>query len=273
MGKEAKIVWVVDWEMGARYDELFRPIENLEVEEYEWSGNPYQWAWSTYYSHAQRRILQWANQLLRPLEFDMVIGNDRTKLGLSSQDIDDIRQTQKVLLVTNHEYIDPDVRYDELFQLTPELEAHVDTALANVGEQTVGVHIRRGDHGRAIRQSPDEAFRKLMNQEVKDNPHVTFYLASDSPETKRQFQEIFRDRVVANDLTLDRDSVSGVQDAVIDLYCLANTRKIIGSKVSTFSEMAAKIGQIELERADRGMVVQDNGDKTSPEDVTSEESI
>ena len=38
----------------------------------------------------------------------------------------------------------------------------------------------------------------------------------------------------------------GIQDAVIDLYSLANCRKLIGSYWSSFSEVAAQLRGIEL---------------------------
>jgi len=248
-GKELNVVWVIDWRLGASYGSLFQPIEGVKIDVFEWEGNLREWAYATYYSVAQRRIFQWVNRQIRQYDFDLVIDNDHTKNGISREVIDHVHRSNKVFMLTNHEFIEPEVRYDQFFRLTPGLERAVHTASEKIDKNTVGVHIRRGDHGRAIRKSPENAFRRLMHREIEKNPEVTFFLASDSAETKRRFGEEFVDRIVANELTLQRDSVSGVEGAVVDLYCLAKTTKIIGSQVSTFSEMAAKIGGIEVEWA------------------------
>jgi hypothetical protein len=44
-----------------------------------------------------------------------------------------------------------------------------------------------------------------------------------------------------------RSEPAGVQDALIDLYCLAKTQKILGSFHSSFSEEAALPGGINPE--------------------------
>jgi hypothetical protein len=43
-----------------------------------------------------------------------------------------------------------------------------------------------------------------------------------------------------------RNLQKGIQDAVVDMYCLAGCQKIIGSYFSSFSEVAAQINGIEL---------------------------
>ncbi|MDR2121881.1 MAG: hypothetical protein LBP34_02035 [Flavobacteriaceae bacterium] len=39
---------------------------------------------------------------------------------------------------------------------------------------------------------------------------------------------------------LDRNLKQGIQDAVVDMFCLANTQKIYGFYWSSYSEIAAK---------------------------------
>lgn len=46
---------------------------------------------------------------------------------------------------------------------------------------------------------------------------------------------------------LSRNSVAGMVDGAIDLYCLAATRRIIGSYWNSYSEIAAELGGIDLE--------------------------
>lgn len=260
LSKCAEIVWVVDWEMGARYDELFEPIEDMPLTTYRWmgaerEGSILERARASYYSVAQRRPIRWLNRQLRRLEFDLIIGNEDTKGRLAESKIAAIQRSKKALMVTNHEFIKPDIAYASLFTLQPKLKELVDVAVKDITDHTIGVHIRRGDHGRAIKQSPENAFRRVIEEEIKENPNATFFLATDSAETKKSFQKEFSDRILSNDVPLTRKSTSGLQGAIIDLYGLARTKKILGSQVSTFSSMAAKIGEIPLVRVSSEEVV------------------
>ena len=47
----------------------------------------------------------------------------------------------------------------------------------------------------------------------------------------------------------DRNSLEGMKFAVVDLFCLSKTKKIIGSVGSSYSQIAAEIGGIEVEYA------------------------
>lgn len=279
IGGKAKIVWVVDWRLGTRYEDLFQPIEGIPFDTYFWKGGEQEGsmlerAYAAYYSttvfdatklpdHNPKffnltdlpyypairwRSLRWAKQKIRSAEFDLVIENGETKTGLTEDKIEAIRQSKKTLLITNHEFIESDIAYGTLFNLQPELRRLVDAATQKITDNTVGVHIRRTDHDRAIRQSPEESFRCAMEKEIKENRDVTFFLASDSAETKQSLKQEFGRRILFNDIPLTRKSTSGIQGAIVDLYGLARTKKILGSHVSTFSGMAARIGGIPLVR-------------------------
>lgn len=279
VNKKAKIVWVIDWRLGTRYEDLFQPLEGLSLDTYFWKGAEQKGSmleracaayYSTtvfnttklsqhtsrlsilanlpYYSEIRWRLLRWTKQQLRRAEFDVIIESGQTRSGLAESEIENVRRSKKTLMITNHEFIEPDIEYGTFFRLQPELRKLVDTATQDITNETIGVHIRRTDHGRAIQKSPEEAFRHAMRKEINQNPDVTFFLATDSAETKQSFQREFGDRILSNDVPLTRRSTSGLQGAIIDLYGLARTRKVLGSQVSTFSGMAAKIGGIPLVR-------------------------
>ena len=58
-------------------------------------------------------------------------------------------------------------------------------------------------------------------------------------------RDIFPGKILSNQKRcLQRDSVEGMHDALLDLYCLANTRKIIGSYFSSFTDIAADMHKI-----------------------------
>ena len=65
--------------------------------------------------------------------------------------------------------------------------------------------------------------------------------------TEEILQKEFPGRIFSNsNRMLQRDSQEGMNDAVIDLYCLSYCKKIIGSYWSSFSETAAALYGAEL---------------------------
>lgn len=112
----------------------------------------------------------------------------------------------------------------------------------------VGIHIRRTDNKHSIENSPIEAFWQIMDSEVGANPETIFYVATDDAEVEMELKQKYN--VIAHKTFGDsksRDSASGIKDAYVDMLCLSKCSKIYGSYGSSFSEMAALIGDIELE--------------------------
>lgn len=110
----------------------------------------------------------------------------------------------------------------------------------------VGVHIRRTDHKKSIRNSPSESFVRFMK---KCNPGSIFILATDSIDERAIMEEKFPGRVFCLSAIYDRNNTFGVQTALLDFLALASCEKIIGSFDSSFSEMAAMYGEKPLEIA------------------------
>ena len=59
---------------------------------------------------------------------------------------------------------------------------------------------------------------------------------------KWRLRETFKGRTLAQE-------AFSIDEAVVDLFCLAHTRRVIGSYWSSFSDMAAEISGIPLEIA------------------------
>lgn len=116
------------------------------------------------------------------------------------------------------------------------------------GKRLVGVHIRRTDHIEAIKNSPLQLFIDAMKRELEQNETTYFYLATDERATEESLRETFGERIITfSGKTLDRDSRQGIEDAYVEMLCLASGERILGSFNSTFSVMASKLGNIPLE--------------------------
>jgi hypothetical protein len=110
------------------------------------------------------------------------------------------------------------------------------------GSQMVGVHIRRTDNKRSIESSPTSKFIQCMRDELNANADTRFFVATDSPEEEAALQREFSGRIVTHaKASLARNDSRAIVDAVVDLYCLARCRKLIGSFYSSFTDTAAEL--------------------------------
>ena len=130
-----------------------------------------------------------------------------------------------------------------------DIQRRIDEVVASFSERTIGVHIRRTDNVVSIQSSPFENFTNMMDTEINKNANTKFYVASDDDEVKESLKSKYPNRIITLMDDTDRNSLEGMKFAVVDLFCLSKTRKIIGSVASSYSQIAAEIGGIEIEYA------------------------
>jgi hypothetical protein len=115
-----------------------------------------------------------------------------------------------------------------------------------IDDHTVGVHIRRRDNYRCINLSPTELFERAMKEEIRVDPKVRFFLATDSPEEEARIRKLFSGRILTHrKRSLDRNSPLSGLDALVDLFCLSKCRKLFGCHNSLFSHVAWKLRNID----------------------------
>lgn len=109
-------------------------------------------------------------------------------------------------------------------------------------ERIVGVHIRRGDNIKSIQMSPFENFLEKM-----DSMDSFFVVATDDSQVKHFLAERYGGRILFPSRTLNRNTEQGMIDAMLDFFCLARCSFLLGSKYSSFNEMAALYGDCQLQ--------------------------
>lgn len=108
----------------------------------------------------------------------------------------------------------------------------------------IGIHARRTEFlmnadGRG-QVSTDERFFEAMENMGKDKK---FFLATDSKETEKNFIKRFGERVIVfPKKNWNKDTRRSMEEAVIDLFLLSKTRYILGTYMSTFTEVAWWLG-------------------------------
>lgn len=150
----------------------------------------------------------------------------------------------KVFIETSSSFFEP-LNYSD-FKPVKELEDLI-TMMSVQLDNAVGIHIRRSDNILSIKHSPTEKFEEIMLGMLASGYGERFFLSTDSAEVEEYMTDKFKDRLVLHPKrSCDRSVEDSIKDAVVDLYCLASCKKIVGSYWSSFSETAASIGGKEL---------------------------
>ena len=141
----------------------------------------------------------------------------------------------------------------------PQIVARIAELKQQFAPNTVGVHLRGTD----IRTLPVDEIIARMRAEIDLDPDVKFFLASDGDKRGEAIIALFKDRLIESQKSTERvpiqvrprphatkiiiegterGTLHGQYDAVVDLFGLAATSRIIGTGNSTFGNLAALIG-------------------------------
>ncbi len=129
----------------------------------------------------------------------------------------------------------------------------VDLIHEQFSDYTVGVHIRGTDllPFFGVDKVAYWKYLEAMEQEISQNPKVTFYVCGDSKKCLMEMKEHFGERVIINDKlrfdqfdNIERCTLKGQLDSLVDFFLLTKTQKLILTKYSSFSYEAACIANV-----------------------------
>ncbi len=135
------------------------------------------------------------------------------------------------------------------FRLRHDLEKQVEETAAGFPSRTLGIHVRRTDNRMAIKFSPLTAFRQKIDAMLDNGEVEGLFLSTDDDRVRDYFCKTYGSRLITRRVVLNRNSLQGMRDAVVDLWCLSRTSRLLGSYYSSFSETAAELSGIPLEIA------------------------
>lgn len=230
---DLRIGWYQDWGMGCRFSDIFMPLKYSVLEE---SGI------RKYLLDRPRKKNLFIPAIYEHLAFDKVL----TEFEVGYNDIDYhslLPQAIKIWMASNMAfYKEHDVNY-EIFRPIDLLQTQIDEVVQTFPKSVVGMQIRRTDHAAAIKYSPTKCFEEVIERLDKA---TKVYLATDDEREKSYFRQKYGNRIITRTSVLERGSVKGIQDAVVEMYILGATQKIYGSKSSSFGQIAAKLGNIDF---------------------------
>lgn len=242
--KDLKIIWIRNEELGSFFSELYKPLNHptVKIELLEFDKRPFLFS-DRLLSNPRQKLFNTLLKVYQLFYFDRVFHASHTaKLNKSGFDFHELKHFKSPYISSwgrldhqlfNKKFFKPIDRIHEKF--------------LTFSSPTIGVHIRRTDHQLVINKTPLIKFYEVMDNEIKKNPEVKFFIASDSAEVKIQLATKYPDQLITHSPEKsDRSSSTGMINAMIDLYSLANTEKIIGTAMSTFTLMASEINGIEL---------------------------
>jgi hypothetical protein len=243
INSELRIVWFKDQGLNCRFDELFQrlPLDNsIILKEASFLD-------MLIYDRPRKKNF-YLPKVFQRLFFNSCIYEDEVnKLLFQKFDFKVWASQKQVYIASWSDFFHSDNinKLKDLFIPIASLQEDISHRSEMFSKHTIGIHIRRTDNIGSIKESPTELFIKLIKKEIEYCEEANFYLASDSEEDKKILIETFGERIITTNKPADRSSVSGMQEALVEMYTLAQTKKILGSARSSYSEIAAQINGIE----------------------------
>lgn len=154
-----------------------------------------------------------------------------------------IAQSKKVYIVACYRFFYNHNKYNSLNPL-PTILGKQDKAVKHLNN-IIGVHIRRTDHKVAKKHSTLDNFKRIIEEEINKDRNARFYLATDSKDVEQFMKRNFGTKIHTMEKKFSRKSTDGVIDALVEMLNLSQTKKIYGSHFSSYSQIAAEIGNIE----------------------------
>lgn len=235
IGCPLTIYWSNNEECASTYQDLFEPINiDIPINIIEYKG--------VKYSIARKKNLYFP-KFLRLFSVDKEILNFNCK---EDGDIFPLIPRNGVTLIQTCHSLSQHYDFQTLFKPVSSILDVIKSVTDHYSDNTIGLHIRRTDNVQAIAHNDISSFEDCINKELESVSNTKFYLATDDIEVKKYLKEKYGDAIISLDLPLNRNTLDGMKGAVVDLWCLSRTKKIIGSFYSSYSEVASYIGNIEL---------------------------
>jgi hypothetical protein len=230
-----RVYWVKESGLNCPFYELFKPIKGVDVIDSE--KIPF------IFLKGAKLNLYLPEIFRKTLKIDYF---DSEYMSLVKKKRYDVRQFTNnwLTLISSYSRFYPTNTMFKLFSPIDILKEKIHLETIDFNDYTIGVHIRRTDNRESIDHSPLELFEESMDNEIDRESNTNFYLATDCMQTKEYLKNKYGDKLRTNFMEVRRDTKEGVQQALVEMYSLARTKKVFGSYHSSFSDTACHIGSI-----------------------------
>lgn len=243
VGAPLQVVWFRDWALKAHFYDIFEPIltDGISLREARFGDFLLLDRPRRRNFHIPRMAQQW-------LFDDRIYEQTVTPRKLAGFDFHAWLKDKRCYMSCYQDFGSfPQSLYRQLFKPTAQVQTIIDGYRKRFSDHTIGVHIRRTDNAESIRRSPNSLFIEAIRREQQAHTDLRVFLATDSEEVKRELREAFGECIITPTSAADRGSADGIKEAVGEMWTLASTRKIYGSAGSSYSTMAANVGETPIE--------------------------
>lgn len=243
VGSELHILWFRTWEVNCPFNLIFEPLHMDGVSLKE-AGLK-----EKLILDRPRRKNGHLPVLFEHFAFrSRIFEGEATKLRDQGFSFEQWAQGRKVYLASCVDFFpQPEGQDFSIFRPIPPLMQRIGENRESLGQDYIGVHIRRTDNLRSIQLSPTSLFVDHIAIQLKKHPQTKFFLATDEEQEKETLTAHFGEHIITSPRQADRNSIPGIQDAVVEMFTLAHAQRIWGSAQSSYSETAAHINHIPIE--------------------------
>ncbi|MHB1098289.1 MAG: O-fucosyltransferase family protein [Burkholderiales bacterium] len=236
VGQPMTINWWRTDDMNCSFHELF-DTEQFAFHVHEFNVTLWRAGFFKFKAYSTEFLMRYmGTPVLDPQESASLVNKEESLRSWAANGNPRIRSYSKLL---------EDEHLFDCFKPTKRLQAVIDQYLPRL-QKSVGVHIRRSDNVKSSQYSPTIRFIELMHIELAHDFNTQFFVATDSPDTFSALKKEFGEAVFEHPkLSLDRSDPLAIRDALVDLYCLASCRKLLGSYWSSFTDTAWEIRGID----------------------------
>lgn len=234
---QVSVEWADNAECGARFEQLFQ-LTSIETKQLKIGSR------SWYHAPDCRWNLHLPG-LLRRMHYDAQWVNFHSSLTIDNL-VQQAQRHRRLYISTGYALCPTPPDGLRRLQPTLRLRQCIESLTAHFDEHTIGLHIRRTDNAKSIAHSGDDLFRNAIREAIARDERANFYLATDDNTLKNQLVEEFSGRIAVQQCHGTRATLQGMEEAVIDLYSLARTNRLIGSFWSSYTDTAAELGNIPL---------------------------
>lgn len=236
---ELVCLWLRNAELNAPFAALFEPVPGLVIRPLR---NRYRFVQASENAHPAKKVLaKWINACLG-VDGCLTEPDVSRLVRMGPPAFVEIGRRARTLYVQTCQRFGAGADGFRKFLPIAPIRQRIGQIVRRFTPGTIGIHVRRTDHAKCIEMSPTALFIQKMTAEIARNPAADFFLSTDDPAVEREMKENFGSRIFVGEKEFSRQTVPGMQAAVVDLYCLSKTSAIWGSYWSSFSDVAAQIG-------------------------------
>jgi hypothetical protein len=233
-----EIIWVPDWQMVARYRDLFEPSALFKVIDYD----KFKYCRSSFSLKRYKRPLSGLINRFYGIDIAFNEADISRQVRPGHWNIRVLAENKTTYIDTCHNFYPYHYNFSWIRPM-PVIADKISDFEEKIRQRNcIGLHIRRTDNVSSVENSPDHLFEKAIRDEIQRDPTAVFFLATDDEPTQSHFTGLFgKDRILIQPKKFGRDSVAAIRDAVVDWTLLTKCSKLYCSYYSSFSETAIAV--------------------------------